>query len=286
MATKLMKTKLGVVLTLIGLTTGIFANTGGETDSANIRSDNQISLQSGARTFMNYCLACHTLKHMRYEQLVDGLGIPAEIVSSNLMFTGDKISDHITNNLPADDAKIWFGITPPDLTLIARVRGADWLYTYLRSFYGDQNRPFGVNNTLFKDVAMPNVLAPLQGEQVKTASAQELESKIEAADIGIAVANRDKDSAAAEKNKAIMHEASVALAELKHEHKYFEIIKTGKLNEEEFNTVVRDLVNFLDYAAEPIKLERQALGIKVLLFLLVLFMITYLLKKEYWRDIH
>jgi len=286
MAIKLMKTKIGVVITIIGLTTSLLANTGGEVDSANIRSDNKMSLQSGARTYMNYCLACHTLKHMRYEVLVEGLGIPEDLVTTNLMFTGDKISDHITNNIPADDSKAWFGKTPPDLTLIARVRGADWLYTYLRSFYSDHKRPFGVNNTLFKDVAMPNVLAPLQGEQVKTAVALDLESKLEAADIGVAIANRDNDPAAAEKNRAIIHEATEALAELKHKHEYFEIAKVGQLNEEEFNTVVRDLVNFLDFAAEPVKLERQALGIKVILFLLVLFMITYLLKKEYWRDVH
>ncbi len=283
---KLLKTKLAVVLCIAGLTFGLQASTDGDTESANIRSDNKMSLQSGAKTYMNYCLACHSLQYMRYDKLVDGVGVPVELVEQNLMFTGDKTSDHITNNMPAADAKEWFGIVPPDLTLISRVRGADWLYTYLKSFYADSNRPFGVNNSLFKDVGMPHVLAPLQGKQVKTNNAVELESKIEAADIGIAIANRDGDAAAATKNKAIMHEASEALAQLKHDHQYFEIASAGSLNGEEYNTVVRDLVNFLDYASEPVKLEREALGIKVILFLLALFGITYLLKKEYWRDIH
>jgi len=286
MATKLLITKLGILMTIIGLSVTLQASGGAETLSANIRSDDKISLQSGVRTYMNYCLACHSLKHMRYEKLTEGPGIPAEIVEKNLMFTSDRITDHIENNLPEADAKEWFGIVPPDLTLVARVRGADWLYTYLKSFYVDENRPFGVNNTLFKDVGMPHVLAPLQGKQVKTATARELESKIASANMGIAVANRDNDESTASKQSAILHEATEALAQLKHDHDYFEIATAGSMSEEEYNVVVRDLVNFLDYAGEPVKLERQALGMKVILFLLAFFVLTYFLKKEYWRDVH
>ena len=285
MANKLL-TKLGILLTIIGLSISLQAAGASETLSANIRSDDQISLQSGAKTYMNYCVACHSMKYMRYEQLVEGLGLPPEIIENNLMFTGDRITDHISNNLPADDAKSWFGITPPDLTLIARVRGVDWLFTYMKSFYADDNRPYGVNNTLFKDVAMPHVLAPLQGKQVKSNLATELESKIDSADLAIAIANRDNDADTTTMQKAIMHEAMEALAELKHDHGYFEITTAGSVTAEEYDIVVRDLVNFIDYAGEPMKLERQALGIKVILFLLVLFALTYFLKKEYWRDIH
>lgn len=285
MANKLL-TKLGILLTIIGLSISLQASGASETLSANIRSDDQISLQSGAKTYMNYCVACHSMKYMRYEQMVEGLGLPPEIVESNLMFTGERITDHITNNLPADDAKSWFGKIPPDLTLIARVRGADWLYTYMKSFYADGKRPFGVNNTLFKDVGMPHVLAPLQGKQVKSNTAVELESKIESADLAISMAKHDNDPAAVTVQEAIMHEATEALAQLKHDHGYFEIESAGSLTAEEYDTVIRDLVNFMDYAAEPVKLERQALGIKVILFLLALFALTYFLKKEYWRDIH
>ena len=278
--------KLGILLTVIGLSANLLASGGEETLSANINIEDKISLQSGARTYMNYCLACHSMKHMRYEKLVDGPGIPADIVEKNLMFTGDRITDHITNNLPADDAKDWFGIVPPDLTLVARVRGVDWLYTYLKSFYADEKRPFGVNNTMFKDVAMPHILAPLQGKQVKSNTAKELESKIESAIIAIAIAKRDNEGSVETQQTAILHEATDALEQLKHEHGYFEILIAGSLSEEEYNEVVRDLVNFMDYAAEPVKLERQALGIKVVLFLLAFFVLTYFLKKEYWRDIH
>ena len=285
MAIKLL-TKLSILLTIIGLSISLQASGGSETLSANIRSDDQLSLQSGAKTYMNYCVACHSMKYMRYEQMVEGLGLTPEIIESNLMFTGDKITDHITNNLPADDAKSWFGITPPDLTLVARVRGADWLFTYLKSFYADDKKPYGVNNTLFKDVAMPHVLAPLQGKQIKSNTAVELESKIDSADLAIAMAKRDNDAATIATQEAIMHEATEALAQLKHDHAYFEITTAGSISAEEYDVVVRDLVNFMDYAAEPIKLERQALGIKVILFLLVLFVLTYFLKKEYWRDIH
>jgi len=286
MTIKLIMKKIGLLLAIIGLMTNLQAAGSAETQSANIRSDNKISLQSGAKTYMNYCLACHTLKYMRYETLVDGLGISEDMIKKNLMFTGDKITDHITNNLPENDAKEWFGKAPPDLTLIARVRGADWLYTYMKSFYADENRPFGVNNTLFKDVGMPHVLAPLEGNKVKSNLTKELESKIESSDLGIAIANRDNDEAKAANQRAILHKATEDLAQLKHDKGYFEIATAGSMSAQEYDETVRDLVNFMDYASEPVKLERQALGIKVILFLLFLFAITYFLKKEYWKDIH
>lgn len=286
MSTKKLTLKLGLLLTIFGLTFNLLASGGEETLSANIRSGDKIAIQKGARTYMNYCVACHSMKYMRYETLVEGAGIPADILQKNLMFTGDRVTDHITNNLPEQDAKEWFGIVPPDLTLVARVRGVDWLYTYLKSFYTDTKRPFGVNNTLFKDVAMPHVLAPLQGEQVKSTTASELESKIDSADIAIAIANRDKDSATVATQTAILEEATVALEQLKHDHGYFEIARAGSLSADEYDVVLNDLVTFMEYAAEPIKQERQALGIKVILFLLVFFVISYFLKKEYWRDIH
>ena len=286
MAIKLLTKKLGILLTIISVSAGIQAAGGGETLSANINPEDQISLQRGAKTYMNYCLACHSMQYMRYEKLVDGVGIPPEIVESNLMFTGEKISDHITNNLPEADAQSWFGKVPPDLTLAARVRGADWLYTYLISYYADEKRPFGVNNTLFKDVGMPHVLAPLQGKQVKTAAAKEVEAKIAAATMAIGAAKQAKDSAKVDSQMAILHDAEMALADLKANNEYFAIAEAGTLSPEEYDTLVRDLVNFMDYAAEPMKLERQALGIKVIIFLLFFLAISYFLKKEYWKDVH
>jgi len=169
-------------------------------------------------------------------------------VKANLMFTTEKIGDTMEIAMSSADANKFFGTTPPDLSLIARSRGVDWLYTYLRSFYIDEARPTGVNNVVFKDVGMPHVMWDLQGWQ-----------------------------------KAIFKE---------NEHggdpvfERFELVKPGAMTPEQFDGAIRDLVNFLDYVGEPYKLERQRLGVKVLLFLAIFFVLAYLLKKEYWKDVH
>jgi ubiquinol-cytochrome c reductase cytochrome c1 subunit len=220
-------------------------------DKANIDPTNKESLQRGARTFVNYCMGCHSAKYERYSRLARDLGISEDAVMQNLMFTGEKIGDHMDTAMNSGDAKSWFGAPPPDLTLVARVRGVDWLYTYLRSFYRDDARPFGVNNEVFNNVGMPNVLWQLQGEQ---------EPVYETV--------TDEDG---------------------HEHKVLESIElnqAGQQSPAEFDRTVRDLVNFLAYMGEPIKQERMALGVKVLLFLLLFFVVAYLLKKEYWKDVH
>ena len=250
-----------------------------------INPKDTISLQRGAQTYMNYCLACHSMQYMRYDALVEYLHIPEEIVEQNLMFSGDKVTDHITNTVPAAQSQAWFGKVPPDLTLVARVRGADWLYTYMKSFYADADRPFGVNNTTFKDVGMPHVLAPLQGMQVKSAIAAELQDKISTANVAMAYAQEQGDSSEASAQRAIINEATAAVEELKMSGEYFELASEGSLTAEEYDTVIRDLVNFLDFAGEPGKVDRHALGVKVILFLLVFFMFAYFLKQEYWKDI-
>lgn len=220
-------------------------------DKARIDPANKESLQRGARTFVNYCLSCHSAKYQRYNRLARDLGMSETDVLENLMFTGEKIGDTMDIALSAKDAKKYFGAAPPDLTLVARVRGVDWLYTYLRTFYLDDSRPFGVNNLVFDKVGMPHVLWELQGWQ-KPLYETETDSQ-------------------------------------GHEHKKvvgLELVEQGSQTPAEYDRTVRDLVNFLAYMADPVKLERQALGIKVLLFLFVLFIITYLLKKEYWKDVH
>jgi len=132
---------------------------------ADIDTSDIKSLQNGARLYVNYCLGCHSLKHMRFNRFVDELDLTKEEIEQNLMFVGEKIFDYLNNTIPNEDAVGWFGIVPPDLTLTARSRGADWLYTYLTSFYADPGRPTGVNNLVFKDVGMPHVLWELQGIQ-------------------------------------------------------------------------------------------------------------------------
>ncbi|QBG36805.1 cytochrome c1 [Litorilituus sediminis] len=207
-------------------------------DAANNDLADKESLKRGFKTYINYCLGCHQLQYQRYNRTFADLGISEEEGKAEYMYTGEKVGDHITNTMPAKEAAAWFGTAPPDLTLEARLRSPDWIYTYLRSFYIDESRPFGVNNTLFKDVGMPHVLQDLQG-----------------------VSTID------ENGKLLPAQG-------------------GTLTAEEYDEVVRDLTNFLEYVGEPNKLERKSLGYKVLIFIFIFFVISYFLKKEYWRDVH
>ncbi len=224
---------------------------GAHLDKVNIDPRDQASLQRGAKLFVNYCMGCHSADYERYNAVAKHLGLSDQQMMQNLMFTSDRIGDYMTIATPPEDAKVWFGNPPPDLSVIARARGNDWLYTYLRSFYLDDKRPFGVNNVVFKDVGMPDALWELQGWQkpvYKTIPGEDGKSE-----------------------KVLDH---------------LEIITPGTLSPDDYDAAVTDLVNFLAYMGEPAKLERQSLGIKVLLFLAVFFVVAYLLKKEYWKDIH
>jgi len=246
-----MKKYLLSVLLLVAPALVAASGGGVHLDKANIDPTNKESLQRGAKTFVNYCMGCHSARYQRYNRLGRDLGISEEDIIDNLLFTGEKTGDLMDIAMTKDMGKRWFGAPPPDLTLVARVRGTDWLYTYLRTFYLDDSRPFGVNNQVFSNVGMPNVLWELQGWQ-----------------------------------KPVY--ATVVDGE-GHEHQVLagvELEEAGSQTPAEFDRTVRDLVNFLDYMGEPIKLERQRLGIKVMLFLFVLFIFAYLLKKEYWKDIH
>jgi len=190
--------------------------------SAPINLKDRVSLQNGAKLFTNYCMGCHSLKYLRYERMSEDLGIPADLVMENLNFTSERIGDTMTNAMDSKQAEQWFGAAPPDLTLTARLRGSDWLYSYLVSFYADEERPYGYNNHVFPSVGMPHVMAAMEQE----------------------------------------------------------------LGEEKFQSEMADLANFLTYVAEPMRLERESLGIKVLLFLFILFWPAYFLKREYWKDVH
>jgi ubiquinol-cytochrome c reductase cytochrome c1 subunit len=215
------------------------ASSGGvHLDHANNDLTDKESLKKGFKTYINYCLGCHQLQYQRYNRTFKDLGIEDADGVENYMYTGEKPGDHITNTMPKKEAAKWFGNAPPDLTLEARLRSPDWIYTYLRSFYMDSARPFGVNNTVYKDVAMPHVLQDLQG-----------------------VGSID-------------------------EHGNISPAMGGSLTTEEYDVVVRDLTNFLEYVGEPSKLERKSMGVKVLIFLFIFFIIAYFLKKEYWKDIH
>lgn len=214
-------------------------------DKAPVNLQDYASLQRGARMFTNYCLTCHSANYMRYSRLQD-IGLTKDQIKNNLMFATDAIGSRMTIAMRPDDAKKWFGMAPPDLTVIARSRTPDWIYTYLRSFYRDDKRPTGWNNTVFPNVAMPDVLYTLQGQQVL------------------------KDAGHAEAEKT---------SELR-------LAVPGKLSAAEYDATVGDLVNYLTWMGEPAKIKRMELGVIVLLFLGLFFILAYYLKKEFWKDIH
>ena len=257
--------KLFAVLMLVMMPVLSFASEQGvHLDKVDIDVSDKAALQDGARTFANYCMGCHSAKFQRYERVADDLGIPHDVMLKNLVFTGAKIGDHMNIGMQPEDAKAWFGAAPPDLTLVARVRGTDWLYSYLRSFYEDPSRPWGVNNTVFPNVGMPNVLAPLQGRQV----------------IGckqVQIVEDGKKQYDPLTGTPLTHEACDQLTVLP---------KTGALTEEQFDEKIKNLVTFLAYSANPVKLEHQRIGTYVLIYLAFLFVFAYLLKREYWKDVH
>ena len=198
------------------------------------------SLQNGFKLYANYCLGCHGLQYQRYGRTADDLGVPRELALESVVFTGQKIGELITTSMDPDQAKSWFGATPPDLTLEARLRSPEWIYNYLKTFYVDDSRPLGVNNGVYPNVGMPNVLLSLQGVQ-----------------------RYNKEN-----GKLLVEEGS------------------GSMNAEEFDAAIYDLSNFLYYVGEPSRLERQRLGIYVLLFLVILGTFTFLLNREFEKDVH
>lgn len=189
---------------------------------APINMDDKVSLQRGAQIFINNCLGCHSAQYMRYERMARDLDIPADILQKNLLFTSERVGDTMKTAMPTELAKKWFGTVPPDLTLAARVRGSDWVYSYLTGFYPDAKRPWGVNNHVFPDVGMPHVLANME----------------------------------------------------------------ARLGEKAFKEAMADLTNYMVYMAEPMRAERERLGVYVLLFLAIFAIPVYFLNREYWKDVH
>jgi ubiquinol-cytochrome c reductase cytochrome c1 subunit len=207
-------------------------------DAANNDLSDKESLKRGFDSYVNYCFGCHQLQYQRYNRTFEDLGIDVQEGSAKYLLNGQKSGDHIKNAMPAKESAKWFGAAPPDLTLEARLKSPDWIYSYLRSFYVDNDRPFGVNNTIFPDAGMPHVLQTLQG--VRTLD----------------------------------------------ENGNLTPATGGTMTEEEYDIFARDLTNFFEYVGEPNKLERESLGYWVIGFLCILLILSYLLKKEYWRDVH
>ncbi|WP_426395346.1 cytochrome c1 [Ralstonia sp. R-29] len=244
--------KLLAIFALAGLVFAapVMANEGGvPLDPAPNQSSDTSALQRGAKLFVNYCLNCHGASAMRYNRLRD-IGLTEEQIKQNLLFTSDKVGDTMHIAMDREDAKKWFGVVPPDLSVIARARGSDWLYTYLRTFYRDDTRPTGWNNLVFDKVGMPHVLWELQGERVLKA----------------------EPAAKSEHGEG--------------EHKpVLEQVKPGKMSNVEYDQAVADLVTYLDWMAEPAGNLRKRLGVWVLLFIGVFFVLAWRLNAAYWKDI-
>ncbi|HIH2763169.1 MAG TPA: cytochrome c1 [Candidatus Azoamicus sp.] len=233
---------------------GLNASSNVKLDKVEINLESKSSLQRGAKIFFDYCQGCHNLKYIRYSDLANGIGLVETkqksldvVIRENLMHSNNKISEnsYILSTISLENGVKWFGKTPPDLSLISRYRGIDWLYTYMRSFYKDPSRPWGVNNLVFPDVGMPHILLKLQGLQIL----------------------KEGDH----------HEQNI--------DKMLQLLENGDLSINQYNDLVKDLVTFLSYVGEPIQTERSNLGFKVLIYLILLIGCLFFLKKEYWKDV-
>ena len=242
-----------LLLSVLGISPVYAVGGNAKLDAVEIDLSDQASLQRGARTFVNYCLSCHSAQFMRYNRMGNDLGISEDLVKQNLMIASKKVGDLMTVSMTQDDGKAWFGKSPPDLSVGSRSRSPEWLYTYLRSFFWDDEKGRW-DNVIFPSVAMPHVLSEMQGRlrpvfrvQKDIVNGKEQERKV--------------------------------LDKLERE-------SPGTLSKDEFDMVVKDLTNFMVYLGEPAKMVRTKVGIYVLLFLTVLLVLTFLLKKEYWKDVH
>ena len=236
-----------LLLPLSSLTVSASAGTGVEHSGANI--GDTASLQRGAKWYVNYCMGCHSLSYMRYNRLAEDLDLSEDMVMQNMVFSNAKFAETMDIAMHPDQAKSWFGKTPPDLSLIGRSRGADWLYSYLRGFYQDENGQW--NNTLLPNASMPHVLWTLQGIQTPV--------------------YRQETSADGYTHEVIDH---------------FELTTAGIQSPHEYEETARDIAAFLEYTGEPAKLKRKGVGVWVIMFLVLFTLVAYLLKAEYWRDIH
>jgi ubiquinol-cytochrome c reductase cytochrome c1 subunit len=227
-----------------------FAAGGAELQEADIDQSQIPSLQRGARNFMNYCSGCHSAQYVRFNTIGKYLELSEEQLVDNLMFNAEKTFETITASMPAEDAERWYGVAPPDMSLMARSKGADYIYTYLKSFYLQEESPTGVDNIVMSATSMPHVLWELQGYQKAVFS--------EHTEDGVTTTHFDG----------------------------FEQVTAGTLDAEEYDEFVRDTVNFLAYIAEPIRADRRKIGTWVIMYLLVFLIIAYMLKKQIWKDVH
>ncbi|MBT8102689.1 MAG: cytochrome c1 [Gammaproteobacteria bacterium] len=251
----MLKLKTAASLMALGLclvaTQGMAAGGGTQLEKADIDPDNKSSLQRGARNFMNYCSGCHSAQYVRYNTIGKYLGLSEEQLIDNLMFNAEKTFETIRATMPTDDAARWYGVAPPDLSLMARAKGADYVFNFLKGFYVSESSPTGVDNLVLAGTSMPHVLWELQGYQTANFS------------------THNNDDGSVEKT-----------------FEGFEVLSAGSMDAEDYDEFVRDTVNFLAYIAEPIRSDRRKLGVWVLMFLIFFFILASMLKKQIWKDVN
>lgn len=231
------------------LSTVAVAAEGGPVEQAGTDLGNRASLQRGAQLYMNYCSGCHSLKYMRYSRMAEDLGLTEDEVMNNLNFTGAAFGEQVQVSMDRAGAEQWFGKLPPDLSVVSRVRGSNWIYSYLKGFYLDETRPLGWNNTVYPNASMPNPLWEMQGQQ-----------------------------------SAVLGEVDPATGEPAIER--LELRVDGSENAQQFDQTARDITAFLEYVGEPAALKRQSMGVWVILFLTFFTFLAWLMKQEYWKDVH
>lgn len=235
---------------------GLAAGAGAPLDPMEPDHTDKASLQRGVALFTNYCMGCHSMEYARYKRVAEDLEIPVELYEENLIFTGAKVGELMKNSMSKDMAAGWFGAPPPDLTLETRLRGEDWVYSYLRGFYKDDTRPLGVNNVVFPNVGMPHVLVDLQG------------------------------LCAVKPNVGVPASVEPLSGNVNNGELCPEYASEGSMDEAEFEQAMYDLTNFMSYMGDPVKVERERLGIFVLIFVAIFFVFAYMLNREYWKDVH
>lgn len=253
-----MKKILLAIAAILPLTVHAASGPSTPLEPANVDVTNKASLQRGAALFVNNCMGCHSLQYMRWDRVGADIGLSVEQVQEYLQVTGENPGDLMVNAMSEESGADWFGVPPPDLSLVARSRGTiggapgtDWVYNFLLGFYVDESRPLGVNNIVFPDVAMPHALWHLQGMQAAVFRTEVGEDGVE-----------------------------------REVFDHFEQLTEGSMTPDEYRRAARDLTAFLAYIADPVKAEREALGFKVILFLLFFLVLAYMLKREYWKDVH
>jgi len=246
--------RLVAIIALAVAADAIAAGEGAALEAADIDPGNKASLQRGARNFMNYCSGCHSAQYVRYNTIGKYLELSEEQLVDNLMFNAEKTFETIQASMPAADAARWYGKAPPDLSLMARAKGADYVYNFLKSFYLQEGSPTGVDNMVLAGTSMPHVLWELQGYQKAIIS----------------------------EHNEILEDGSTLTT---HEFERLEQVTPGTLDAKDYDNFVRDTVNFLAYIAEPIRAERRKLGVWVLMYLIVFLVIAAMLKKQIWKDV-